>query len=134
MQGFLSNVSPSNSSSLFEHGSNVLWIQLFMAVLSIVGSGSIIVFAIFQNLRRTAEERALFILSVADLMLCFTWLIGAVLLKQTCDNRDACYNLHAVEQMLYMSSFFYTLNYTWALCKGLKEEYRTGMTDHSKTW
>ncbi|KAG5835110.1 hypothetical protein ANANG_G00268660 [Anguilla anguilla] len=98
MQSLFYNSTLSNSTVIFENGKSVLWIQLVMAVLSIVGSGSIIVFALFQNLLGTCEVRALFFLSLADLLVCFTWLIGAVLLNQTCDNRTACYNLHAVEQ------------------------------------
>ncbi|KAJ8380305.1 hypothetical protein SKAU_G00010830 [Synaphobranchus kaupii] len=54
--------------------SAIRWIQLIMAVLSILGSGSIIVYATFQNLIRTAEVQPLFLLSVTDLLLGFCWL------------------------------------------------------------
>lgn len=131
MQSLFYNSTLSNSTVIFENGKSVLWIQLVMAVLSIVGSGSIIVFALFQNLLGTREVRALFFLSLADLLVCFTWLIGAVLLNQTCDNHTACYNLHAVEQIFYMSSFFYTLNYTWVLYTRLKEDCCRDVTGQS---
>ncbi|KAJ8394337.1 hypothetical protein AAFF_G00047440 [Aldrovandia affinis] len=130
MQDLFSN-NYVNSSLILENGSSILWFQLAMALLSVVGSGSIIVFAVFQNLLGTSEVRALFFLSVANLLLCLTWIIGAVLLKQTCDDRAACYNLHTIEQILYMSSFFYTLNLLWVLCTGLKEEYHRTMTGQS---
>ncbi|XP_041708963.2 transmembrane protein 116 [Coregonus clupeaformis] len=97
----------------------VRWIQLIMAVLSIVGSGSIIVYATFQHLIRTPEMQPLFLLSVTDLLLAVSWLIGAVLFTQDCDSHATCYNLHIVEQILYMTSFFYTLNYVWTLYSGL---------------
>ncbi|KAG7476625.1 hypothetical protein MATL_G00084910 [Megalops atlanticus] len=130
MQDIFSSNAVTNSTRLFENGNNFLWIQLVMAFLSIVGSGSIVVFTAFHNLLGTSEVRALFFLSVTDLLLCFTWLVGAVLFKETCDNRATCYNLHAVEQIFYMSSFFYTLNYTWALYKGFKEYHRS-ITGHA---
>lgn len=77
----------------------VRWIQMIMAVLSIVGSGSIIVYATFQHLIRTPEIQPLFLLSVTDLLLAVSWLIGAVLFTQDCDSHATCYNLHIVEQI-----------------------------------
>uniref|UniRef100_A0A4W5KZB1 Transmembrane protein 116 n=1 Tax=Hucho hucho TaxID=62062 RepID=A0A4W5KZB1_9TELE len=105
----------------------VRWIQMIMAVLSIVGSGSIIVYATFQHLIRTPEIQPLFLLSVTDLMLAVSWLIGAVLFTQDCDSHATCYNLHIVEQMLYMTSFFYTLNYVWTLYSGLNNRFYSSL-------
>ncbi|KAJ8338815.1 hypothetical protein SKAU_G00356010 [Synaphobranchus kaupii] len=130
MKGLFCNSTLSNSTYTLDNGS-VLWIQLVMAVLSIVGSGSIIVFALFQNLLGSRKVRALFFLSLADLLICFTWLVGVVLLNQTCNGHAACYNLHAVEQIFYLASFFYTLNYTWVLYVHLKEDYCRNMTGQS---
>ncbi|KAJ8260853.1 hypothetical protein COCON_G00165760 [Conger conger] len=124
MEAFSDNSSVTDST----FGRSVVWIQLVMAVISVVGSGSIVVFAPFQNLLGTREVSALFFMSLADLLVSFTWLIGPVLLTQTCDNRTACYNLHAVEQIFYISSFFYTLNYMWVLYLRLKEDYCRNMT------
>ncbi|XP_010903519.2 transmembrane protein 116 [Esox lucius] len=101
----------------------VRWIQLSMAVLSILGSASIIVYATFQRLVRTPEFQPLLFLSVTDFLLALSWLIGAVLFTQDGDNHGNCYNLHIVEQMLYMASFFYTLNYVWTLYSGLKNKF-----------
>ncbi|XP_028845904.1 transmembrane protein 116 [Denticeps clupeoides] len=101
----------------------VRWIQMIMAILSAIGAGSIIVYASFQKLLRTAEIRPLFLLSVADLLLALSWLIGALLYTEACDRRNICYNLHAVEQILYMASFFYTLNYVWVLYTRLRDKY-----------
>ncbi|KAJ8287132.1 hypothetical protein GJAV_G00048010 [Gymnothorax javanicus] len=139
MQDFFCNGNLSNSTFLFENGQTVLWIQLVMAVLSIVGSGSIIVFTLFENLFGAHEVKALFFLSVANLLVCFTWLIGAILRNQSCNDHSACYNLHATEQIFCISSFFYTLNYTWVLYMGLKEDYCKSMTGRStlvpgRTW
>ncbi|XP_064883739.1 transmembrane protein 116 isoform X2 [Oncorhynchus nerka] len=105
----------------------VRWIQMTMAVLSIVGSGSIIVYATFQHLIRTPEIQPLFLLSVTDLLLAVSWLVGAVLFTQDCDSHATCYNLHIVEQILYMTSFFYTLNYVWTLYSGLNNRFYSSL-------
>ncbi|KAJ8415482.1 hypothetical protein AAFF_G00424620 [Aldrovandia affinis] len=127
MLSSLSNNTQHNTTAPSEDWTNVYfvvrWIQLIMAVLSILGSGSIIVYATFQNLVRTSEVKPLFLLSVTDLLLGLSWLIGAVLFAEPCEKHAACYNLHTVEQIFYMSSFFYTLNYVWVLYTGLKEKY-----------
>ncbi|XP_076853702.1 transmembrane protein 116 isoform X2 [Brachyhypopomus gauderio] len=102
--------------------SAVWWIQMIMAVLSILGSGSIIFYAVFQKLVRASEVQPLFLLSLTDLLLALSWLSGALVFK-SCDSYISCYNLHTVEQTLYMASFFYTLNYVWELYKGLKQKY-----------
>ncbi|KAL4593511.1 transmembrane protein 116 isoform X1 [Arapaima gigas] len=87
----------------FEDWTNVYvavrWIQLIVAILSTLGSGSIIFYAAFQNLIRTYEVRPLFFLSVTDLLLSVSWLVGAVLFTQSCSNPSTCYNLHTVEQV-----------------------------------
>ncbi|KAG9333382.1 hypothetical protein JZ751_012742 [Albula glossodonta] len=108
----------------------VRWIQLIMAVLSILGSGSIIVSAAFQNLIRTPEVQPLFLLSITDLLLGLSWLIGAVLFTQACESYATCYNLHTIEQIFYMSSFFYTLNYIRVLYTGLKEKYHSRLNGY----
>ncbi|XP_038838335.1 transmembrane protein 116-like isoform X4 [Salvelinus namaycush] len=95
--------------------------------LFIVGSGSILVYATFQHLIRTPEIQPLFLLSVTDLLLAVSWLIGAVLFTQDCDSHVTCYNLHIVEQMLYMTSFFYTLNYVWTLYSGLNNRFYSSL-------
>nr|XP_046193156.1 transmembrane protein 116-like isoform X2 [Oncorhynchus gorbuscha] len=105
----------------------VRWIQMTMAVLSIVGSGSIIVYATFQHLIRTPEIQPLFLLSVTDMLLAVSWLVGAVLFTQDCDSHATCYNLHIVEQILYMTSFFYTLNYVWTLYSGLNNRFYSSL-------
>ncbi|XP_024265319.1 transmembrane protein 116 isoform X6 [Oncorhynchus tshawytscha] len=117
----------------------VRWIQMTMAVLSIVGSGSIIVYATFQHLIRTPETpkqwpippplqiQPLFLLSVTDLLLAVSWLVGAVLFTQDCESHATCYNLHIVEQILYMTSFFYTLNYVWTLYSGLNNRFYSSL-------
>ncbi|KAM9309855.1 transmembrane protein 116 isoform 3-T4 [Pholidichthys leucotaenia] len=91
------------------------WIQMTMAALSILGSGSVICLLI-QTLCRSPELQPLFLLSVSDLLLAVCWLIGAVLFLQPCGGHSSpCYNLHIIAQVLFMASFFYTLNYIWNL-------------------
>ncbi|XP_062279193.1 transmembrane protein 116 [Scomber scombrus] len=106
----------------------VRWIQLTMALLSILGSGSIIACVMSQRLSRTPELQPLFLLSVSDLLLALCWLIGAALFSQRCSSLNShCYHLHTVEQVLYMASFFYTLNYVWNLYKGIREKFYSCM-------
>ncbi|XP_075424264.1 transmembrane protein 116 isoform X3 [Ascaphus truei] len=90
-----------------------------MATLSVIGSGSIIGYAVFHNVIKSPQVRPLFYLSLSDLLLALCWLIAAVLHRQKQTN-TACYNLQAVGQFIYMSSFLYTFNYTWQLCRDLK--------------
>ncbi|XP_068426593.1 transmembrane protein 116 isoform X2 [Clinocottus analis] len=94
----------------------VRWIQLVMAVLSALGSGSIIVCVMSLRLRPSPE---LFLLSVSDLLLALCWLIGAALFSVTVH----CDHLHTVEQILYMASFFYTLNYVLNLYTGIRDQF-----------
>uniref|UniRef100_A0A3Q2Q9P1 Transmembrane protein 116 n=1 Tax=Fundulus heteroclitus TaxID=8078 RepID=A0A3Q2Q9P1_FUNHE len=68
----------------------------------------------------------LFQLSVADLLLAACWLTGGVLYSQSCSNLSVlCYNLHTVEQVLYMASFFFTLNYVWNLYTVIREKFNS---------
>ncbi|XP_017569979.1 transmembrane protein 116 [Pygocentrus nattereri] len=124
----LQNGSQQNSTLPTENWTSVYsavrWIQMIMAILSILGSGSIIFYAVFQRLVRTSEVQPLFLLSLTDMLLAASWLCGALLFSTSCDSYATCYNLHTVEQTLYMASFFYTLNYVWVLYTGLKEKYR----------
>ncbi|XP_046893942.1 transmembrane protein 116 [Hypomesus transpacificus] len=101
----------------------VRWIQLIMAVLSILGAGSIVFHASSKKLTRTPEIQALFLLSVTDMLLALGWLVGAVLFSQGRDNHTTCYNLHTFEQMLYMTSFSYTVNYMWALYSSISTRF-----------
>uniref|UniRef100_UPI0037E9C3E5 transmembrane protein 116 isoform X1 n=1 Tax=Semicossyphus pulcher TaxID=241346 RepID=UPI0037E9C3E5 len=101
----------------------VRWIQLLMALLSVLGSGSIIVSVMLQRLSRKPELQPLFLLSVSDLLLSVCWLVGAALFSQRCSSLNRhCYHLHTVEQILYMASFFYTLNFVWNLYTGIREK------------
>ncbi|XP_067862079.1 transmembrane protein 116 [Heptranchias perlo] len=108
------------------------WIQFSMVILSIVGSGSIIVYAALQQLVRHPEIRPLFYLSLSDLMLGVCWLIGVLLYGESFSAQSiACYNLQVMGQVLYISSFCYTLNYTWCLYSDLKSRIHTMVTNTS---
>ncbi|KAK9514482.1 hypothetical protein VZT92_027947 [Zoarces viviparus] len=102
----------------------VRWIQLVMALLSVLGSASVIVCVKSQRLNRTPELQPLFLLSVSDLLLAVCWLIRAALFSQHCSSLNTlCYHLHTVEQILYMASFFYTLNYVLNLYTGIRDKF-----------
>ncbi|XP_075934518.1 transmembrane protein 116 [Anarhichas minor] len=102
----------------------VRWIQLVMALLSVLGSASVIVCVKSQRLNRTPELQPLFLLSVSDLLLAVCWLIGTALFSQHCSSLNTlCYHLHTVEQILYMASFFYTLNYVLNLYTGIRDKF-----------
>ncbi|KAF7644081.1 hypothetical protein LDENG_00228120 [Lucifuga dentata] len=94
----------------------VRWIQLAAAVLSILGSSSIIVYVVLQRLACRPELQPLFLLSVSDFLLALCWLIGAAIYTTHCGHTHTdCYHLHTAEELLYMASFFYMLNYMWSL-------------------
>lgn len=121
----LSNTTePQNTSSAenltYVYGA-VRWIQLATALLSILGSGSIVVFSASQKLFQSQEVHPLLLISGSDLLLAVSWLVGASLFSQDPENtHTTCYHLHTVEQILYMMSFFYTLYYVWSLYTGLR--------------
>ncbi|CAL8249423.1 unnamed protein product [Boreogadus saida] len=96
-----SNCTPQNTSNaenLTDVYEAVRWIQLSMAVLSIVGSGSILVFSASQKLFQSQEVRPLLLLSAADLLLAVSWLVGAALYTPDPETHPACCHLHTVEQ------------------------------------
>ncbi|XP_077895252.1 transmembrane protein 116 isoform X8 [Ictidomys tridecemlineatus] len=65
--------------------------------------------------------RPLFCLSFSDLLLGICWLTEALLYGTSIANKDIiCYNLQALGQTLYISSFLYIVNYIWYLCTELR--------------
>ncbi|GLD56675.1 transmembrane protein 116-like protein [Lates japonicus] len=83
----------------------VRWIQLVMALLSVLGSGSIIICVLLQRLSRRPELQPLFLLSVSDLLLALCWLIGAAVYSTHCNSLNThCYNLHTVEQVFVVKA------------------------------
>ncbi|XP_073419948.1 transmembrane protein 116 isoform X1 [Dendrobates tinctorius] len=105
-------VNITEADELAEVYRNVKWIQVVTSMLSIVGSGSIIGYAVFQNAVRSPEVRPLFYLSLSDLFLAFCWLLGVVVYKADSSGLP-CFNLQAVGQMLYLSTVLYTINFVW---------------------
>ncbi|XP_055963170.1 transmembrane protein 116 [Sorex fumeus] len=96
-----------------------------MSTLSIIGSSSLIAYTIIQNIQKSLEMRSLFYLSFSDLLLGIYRLIEALLYGSSAANKDiVCYNLQAVGQVFYMSSFFYTANYIWYLCKEMRMKHK----------
>ncbi|XP_061025096.1 transmembrane protein 116 isoform X3 [Eubalaena glacialis] len=93
-------------ASILEDNWNLLfsaiqWIQFVMATLSVIGSSSLIAYAVFQNIQKSPEIRPLVYLSFSDLLLGIYWLIEAVLYGTSAANKDiVCYNLQAVGQVI----------------------------------
>ncbi|KAF7226455.1 transmembrane protein 116 [Nothobranchius furzeri] len=132
MQGFTNSSNVTTARDWTKVYKAVQWIQLIMALCSILGSSSIIFCLISQRLRKKPELQPLFLLSVTDLLLALCWLVGAVLFSQRCSNLNTlCYNLHTVEQVLYMASFFYTLNYVWNLYTTIREKFHSCYSGYS---
>ncbi|XP_007170968.3 transmembrane protein 116 isoform X2 [Balaenoptera acutorostrata] len=81
--------------------SAIQWIQFVMATLSVIGSSSLIAYAVFQNIQKSPEIRPLVYLSFSDLLLGIYWLIEALLYGTSAANKDiVCYNLQAVGQVI----------------------------------
>ncbi|XP_078010440.1 transmembrane protein 116 isoform X1 [Phascolarctos cinereus] len=119
---------PSEASYLEDKWDSIFsaiqWIQFVMATLSIMGSSSIIAYTIFQNIMKSPEVRPLLCLSFSDLLLGTCWLLGALLYGTPMAKEDVvCYNLQTTGQIFYISSFFYTVNFTWHLYMDLKVKY-----------
>uniref|UniRef100_A0A2K6CLG6 Transmembrane protein 116 n=1 Tax=Macaca nemestrina TaxID=9545 RepID=A0A2K6CLG6_MACNE len=92
-----------------------------MATLSVIGSSSLIAYAVFENIQKSPEIRPLFYLSFCDLLLGLCWLTETLLYGASVANKDIiCYNLQAVGQIFYISSFLYTINYIWYLYTELR--------------
>nr|XP_011759909.1 transmembrane protein 116 [Macaca nemestrina] len=99
----------------------IQWIQFVMATLSVIGSSSLIAYAVFENIQKSPEIRPLFYLSFCDLLLGLCWLTETLLYGASVANKDIiCYNLQAVGQIFYISSFLYTINYIWYLYTELR--------------
>ncbi|XP_033076441.1 transmembrane protein 116 isoform X3 [Trachypithecus francoisi] len=99
----------------------IQWIQFVMATLSVIGSSSLIAYAVFQNIQKSPEIRPLFYLSFCDLLLGLCWLTEILLYGASVANKDIiCYNLQAVGQIFYISSFLYTISYIWYLYTELR--------------
>uniref|UniRef100_A0A8D0F5M7 Transmembrane protein 116 n=1 Tax=Strix occidentalis caurina TaxID=311401 RepID=A0A8D0F5M7_STROC len=96
--------------------------------VAVIGSSSIIAYAVFQNAVRSPEVRPLFYLSLSDLFLGMCWLAGALLYSTPTSKQDLiCYNLQATGQIFYVASFLYTVNYTWHLYMDLKMKYNQNL-------
>ncbi|XP_036785106.1 transmembrane protein 116 isoform X3 [Manis pentadactyla] len=81
--------------------SAIQWIQFIMAILSVIGSSSLIAYIVFQNIQKSPEMRPLFLLSFSDLLLGIYWLIETLLYGTSVANKDiVCYNLQAVGQVI----------------------------------
>ncbi|CAB1425661.1 unnamed protein product [Pleuronectes platessa] len=100
----MSNISESNTTAAVDWSEvyeAVRCVQLVTALLSVLGSGSVIVCVMSQKLSRRPELQPLLLLGVSDLLLALCWLIGAAAFSERCSGLNThCYNLHTVEQQL----------------------------------
>lgn len=84
-------------------------IYVLTSSLSILGSSSVLIYAIFKKTVRSPEVCPLFHLALADFMLAFLWLAGA--LSWFHWEHSNCFYLDAVGEIAHIASFFLTTNY-----------------------
>ncbi|KAL9981970.1 hypothetical protein ACROYT_G010744 [Oculina patagonica] len=84
-------------------------IYIVTSVLSILGAGSVIIFAIVKRIVRSPEVHPLFHLALADLLLCSLWFSGACLWFH--DKHSNCFILHVFGEIAHLASFLLTVNY-----------------------
>ncbi|CAH6778859.1 Tmem116 [Phodopus roborovskii] len=102
----------------------IQWIQFATATLSVIGSSSLITYAVFQNPQTSTEMKPLFCLSFSDLLLGICWLIKTLLYGTSATHKDSiCYNLQTVGEILCIASFLYTDNYIWYLYSELRRRH-----------
>lgn len=103
----------------------VRWIQLVTASLSVLGSSYIIFSVTSQRLRTAPELYPLLWLSGSDLLLSVCWLVGASLFNTHCSH------LSSIEQVLYMWSFLFTLNFVWNLFSSIRDAFTCCITGYT---
>ncbi|XP_033628318.1 transmembrane protein 116-like [Asterias rubens] len=102
------------------------YVHAFFASMSILGSLSIIIYALCRKVIKTSDIRPLFHLAVADLCLAICWLIGAILWNIPFEGAGSqgfkiCTVLQAVTEMFNVISFFLTINYALNVYLRLKD-------------
>ncbi|XP_050015084.1 transmembrane protein 116 isoform X1 [Alexandromys fortis] len=109
------------ASLLFRFFPAIQWIQFVTATLSVIGSSSLITYAVSQNPQMSAKIKPLFYLSFSDLLLGICWLIKALLYGTSAPHKDSiCYNLQTVGEILFIASLFCTVSYIWYLYTELR--------------
>ncbi|XP_050015088.1 transmembrane protein 116 isoform X4 [Alexandromys fortis] len=89
------------ASLLFRFFPAIQWIQFVTATLSVIGSSSLITYAVSQNPQMSAKIKPLFYLSFSDLLLGICWLIKALLYGTSAPHKDSiCYNLQTVGEVI----------------------------------
>lgn len=93
-------------------------IYIITSLLSMLGAGSVIVFAVIKKIVRSAEVRPLFHLAVADFLLSVNWLFGAAvwMARESHPNDMSskgiiCFYLDVTAEVFHLASFFLTVNY-----------------------
>ncbi|XP_070573613.1 transmembrane protein 116-like [Ptychodera flava] len=89
------------------------YIHLFVASLSILGAGSVIVYIVYWRTCRSSEVRPLFHLAIADLCLATCWVVSALVTERTMSGEmnDFCMYLQAIAEAFHLVTFFLTVNY-----------------------
>ncbi|XP_061531335.1 transmembrane protein 116 isoform X5 [Phycodurus eques] len=113
MEGAFAQHNASGTHDWTRVGSALPWIHVIAALVSALGSASVITRVTSQRVGgATSEVRALFLLAASDLLLALCGLLGGAMLVRRA-GALAWYRLHAARQVVCIASFFYTLNYVW---------------------
>ncbi|XP_061633315.1 transmembrane protein 116 isoform X5 [Phyllopteryx taeniolatus] len=113
MEGAFAQQNASGTQDWTRVGSALPWIHVITALVSALGSASVITRVMSQRVGgATSEVRALFLLAASDLLLALCGLLGGAMLVRHA-GALAWYRLHAARQVVCIASFFYTLNYVW---------------------
>lgn len=95
-------------------------IYILTSSLSIVGAGSILIYAFSKRIVRSPEVHPLFHLALADLILASLWLSGACTWFH--NKYQDCFYLDAFGEMAHLASFFLTVNYALTAYMRLREK------------
>jgi len=119
-------------------------LSLISPILSIIGSGSVIIFVAYHRICRSPDINSLFHLSIADFLLAVLWIVGPIVhLKyhlEIASSRNLarfCVTLQALCEMVHIMSFFLTINYAFHVFLRMKEKkdrlYANSMDDDLMT-
>ncbi|XP_074636046.1 transmembrane protein 116-like isoform X2 [Acropora palmata] len=92
-------------------------IHVVTSSLSILGSSSVLLYALVKRSIRSPAVHPLFHLALADLILGSLWLIGALIWFQS--HRKMCFYLDVLGEIAHLASFFLTINYALTAFFGL---------------
>lgn len=92
-------------------------IHVVTSSLSIIGSSSVLLYALVKRSIRSPAVHPLFHLALADLFLASLWLIGALIWFLS--HHKMCFYLDVLGEIAHLASFFLTINYALTAFFGL---------------